>query len=317
MITKLNLDPENHALATQMASTHLIPKIAQEEISELKENIFLDDSLQGWTSETLRKAASVPGNLRILEDFEPTNGNPAIVTGNQTTNRTIILGYYRSNPRRIVLFPQAIELVAALPKFEPLRNDGDLLFRSVLLHEVGHWLTLHPERHQARINRCSSLFNEEAETVTELLNWLTFATPKLNKVGESKRLLQCQYLKRSFGPSWEYQVYPFWLFATGLANSRGHLDGSISATDKNEAREYLASWLRSPSDLPSRAPVVRCIHSDKFPMPESWRALLPVFANPSGELLRKLDDHFEYWSHPASVITHSDLENRLPDILDI
>lgn len=317
MTTTYNLCTDERALAERMAKILLESPAAQSEIDALEGRVFLDDTLQGWTPNSLRQAASTSGGLSIQEDFECPPDDGSVSIGDQASRGIIVLGYYRAQPRQIVLFPEAIRLVADLPEFTPLGSDPDLLFRSVLFHEIGHWLTLHPSRHSARVERCLVPPSEEAETLTEILSWLTFAQADQTGVSGVRNLLQCQNLKRSRGPLWQYQVYPFWLFATGLVTNREQLVGAHTPAISNEGWKYLTEWSAGADAMPLRAPAIRNIQSRLFPKPETWIPLLPGFDDPPEELVKRTATLAEYWSEPLIIAPSPAGEEDLLDALDI
>lgn len=291
---------EDQRLAAEMANTHLSPKLAPEEVRALDGNVWLDDSQQGWTSASLAKAAR-GRNLKINED------SPDLV-GSQAQNGIITLGYYRSAPREIVLFPRAIQQVAELPEFKNAGIDASLLFKSVLLHEIGHWLTLIPSLHKSRIQRIGNSFpSEEAESLTELLNWLFLSHSTKAGDAESRRLLECQYFKRTRGPVWQYQVYPFWLVATGLVTSQAQLEGLEPGRLSAEAHDYLTDWFRGCNEEPARGAAARNVSNSSFPTTAAFHHLLPGFEKscfnleerirtlttmwPNGEIVDLSEDH--------------------------
>lgn len=277
-----------------MASVHLEPLAAASEIKELTDRIFLDDSLQGWTPATLHKSASKPGALRIREDIECPPGNQPIDLGNAASGGFIVLGYYRAHPRQIILFPAAIRMVAALPDFASLNNDHELLFHSVLLHEIGHWLTLHPQTHRARIGRCQPP-SGEAETLTEILNWITLTQAVRDGTPGSKQLLRCQHLKRSRGPTWQYQAYPLWLMAGGHITEPSRQLPGIDPGDLSRGYRWLAGWLEADEPEPSYGTTCAHIKGTTFPGTSKLRSWLPYFSNPDPELAVHIDRVLDAW----------------------
>ena len=283
-------------LAELMAGFHLDGKTAGAEIEALRGNILLDDSVQGWSGTALKSAASTPGGLRIDEDFECPPSDEPVDIGNQAFNRIIVLGYYRRHPRQIVLFPEAIRLVANLPDFVAAGIDFDLLFQSVLLHEIGHWLTLIPGCHHSRIARCQSPPNEEAETLTELLNWLALTGANEEGNSQARRLLKCQHFKRNRGPVWQYQVYPFWLAASGIVTKLDQLSGCHKANLQPQALEWLKRWMTRAEEFPDHQVAIKALRSAIFPRSEAFQSFLPCFRFSAAGLSDRITDLLSYWT---------------------
>jgi hypothetical protein len=295
-------------MAGEMANTHLPPELASEEICALDGNVWLDDSLQGWTSVSLAKAAH-DRKLKINED------SPDLI-GNQAQNGIIALGYYRSAPREIVLFRRAIQLVAELPEFSNAGIDASLLFKSVLFHEIGHWLTLIPSLHNSRIQRIGKSFpSEEAESLTELLNWLFLSQSTAVGDAESRRLLQFQYFKRNCGPVWQYQVYPFWLVATGLVTSQAQLEGLEPGRLSVEAHDYLTDWFRGCSEEPARGAAARNVSNSSFPTTADFHHLLPGFEKSCFNLYERIRQLTKSW--PNGEIVDSSKDHGGTDLFDV
>lgn len=311
------LTPEDLPFVEQMANTHLASRSASQEISAMNGCIWLDDSLQGWKPETLAKAAS-DGRLSIGEDFEDAVGQQLPPNGIQGTRNWIILGCYRHHPREIVLFPKAIELVAGLPEFQKAGIDSKLLFKSVLFHEIGHWLTLVPGLHPSRIQRVrQSCPSEEAESLTELLNWLALSYAAEAGNADARRLLQCQFYKRNRGPVWQYQVYPFWLVASGLVTSHMQLEGREPATLGTEACKLLESWLLGDGEYPASSPTARYLMNSVFPNPESIGHLLPGLGKPPSMVTARIGELMMKWSSLLKIPLIQPGEDDPLDVLDI
>lgn len=204
---------------------------------ELHERVFLDTSLQGWTPESLREAAE-KDELEISRDLEADFPDP-VVSGSSpgfdhlSSRRCILLGYYCPEPRHIVLFPSAIRLVAEVKGIA-----GNVLKRVVLVHELAHWFTLGngEQRLGYRSDGGSAFWEREhlkpseyAETLAELVSWLVFNGGGVKNAMEAEAHRKCQYRLNDPAPHYAYQLYRFWLVASGMATTMDDLKGEGQA----------------------------------------------------------------------------------------
>ena len=206
----------------------------QDARKELHERVFLDPSFQGWTLESFRDHEPI----EILRDYEDDPNKLA-------TNRQILLGYYRPDPRSIVLFPNAIRLVS-----ERKGLAVDVLTRVVLVHELAHWFTL-----DGTSNRFGGMESglwpnepakpsEYAETLAELVSWLVFNTEAAKNMTDAKEHLRQQYLLNDPAPHYTYQLYWFWLVAAGVARGVDDLRGESAGLSDLPGAEHLHKWIR-------------------------------------------------------------------------
>jgi len=269
--------------------------------TDVPDKVTLNPSLQGWNSKSL-KAAS---NLNIREDIElPASGSPQV--DNLASCGVLLLGYYRATPREIVLFPEAMRLVVELDAYQKADISYELLFRSVLLHEVGHWITLHPRNHKARIGRCVSPPNDEAESLTETLNWISLVLAAREGVSGSLELLRCQYFKRSRGPVWQYQIYPFWLAASGLVSCKQQLSAAPLLEPNSKTLDWFRNWFAGNEELPfghgRQANTLDAMRDGIFTRSEKIREFLPFFDSYSPEIENRIAQLFEKWDEEWKIL---------------
>ena len=263
-------------------------------------NVWLSSSLQGWDADSFRReerAGKVPIQDEIF-DREPDDWEDG------RANRVILLGVYIAGPpSKIILFPEAIRLVARSPRFtEPLPSGNtssyDLLFQSVLIHELAHWFTLDPIKHTSRLglNRhhappeqgsrpsLAVTFTEVAETLAELLSWLTANAHGANDRVHALDLLRCQYLLKEPAASYEYQLYAFWLAYTGLVDTCEQLQGktlkTLDCVELGARLSAIKTWIQGDDIKPASTlahEVYRAGHDSKL----AKKRLYPGFIHPS------------------------------------
>jgi hypothetical protein len=90
---------------------------------------------------------------------------------------------------------------------------------------------------------------ELAETLAELISWFGFSFHARRDPGIARKLLRCQFLTNSPGPGYEYQLYWFWLFFSGLAEHSEQVTGTelIDTLSPRLSKriEAFACWARS------------------------------------------------------------------------
>lgn len=202
--------------------------------AELLENVWVDPSLQGWSAEAFN-ASDETEPVKIGDLILPEMGEDRPWDGAaDKEERVLFLGLYYGSPRQIILFPNAIELVACSKRFHeryplPLQRRIDLLTKVVLIHESVHWFTLDPEKHKTRWNLQGEhpvQFTELVETLAELISWLAFSSHAKHEPKVARELLLVQYLSNDPACGYEYQLYWCWLVFSGLAEEREQLQGT-------------------------------------------------------------------------------------------
>jgi hypothetical protein len=236
-----------------------------EEVKDLRGNVFLDYSFQGWTAKLIDA-----GEVLIKDDIiSDLNGERP--WDDAERQGILYLGLYCTAPRKIILFPNAIKLVAGSKRFKGECSGApesveSLLTKVVLIHEIAHWFTLVPNKHDTRLALAQPARRDLAETFAELLSWVTF---NLHYAGSPKlaaALLRVQYLTNDPAGGYEYQLYWFWLVLTGLGSERKFLQGShcpeIHSDDFKERLEAISKWASS-DEIDPRILLIRIAKSRK------------------------------------------------------
>lgn len=263
------------------------------EIALLLDNVWLDPSLQGWTTDSFN-AADEEGSVQIQDSIELDPGGSQLWE-NAACGGILFLGLYIGEPRRIIIFPNAIELVANSKRFRGAypgapRSIVDQLTKVVLIHEVVHWLTLHPKKHLARWElrrEDPTQFTELAETLAELVSWLTFSLHAKHDLSLARTLLRTHYLIKGPACSYPYQLYWFWLVLSGLADSLDHLRG-VELQDLDFCRfhgrpEAIAIWAGADQRWhdPDSADLLNRIAKSAIGLPDEMPSMLPGFESPA------------------------------------
>lgn len=245
--------------------------------------MLLDPSLQGWTRETFRSQEQI----EILRDIEDRD-----LGGLSSRQKpAILLGYYQHDPRCIVLFPNAIQLVA-----ERKGWAVDVLTRVVLIHELAHWFTLDGTRNRFGGTETGLWPNEStkpseyAETLAELVSWLVFNTVAAENMPDAREHLRQQYLLNDPSTHYSYQLYWFWLVAAGVARGLNDLRGECAGLANSPGTKHLHKWIRGGGfhgDLLTpgcRSEFLKNLCAGK-------ELLIEGFNNP----YRELHDRFDAW----------------------
>lgn len=281
----------------------------------LLNSIWLDPSMQGWTKEELQEGkAKICDKIYLDDVFDPFRPDARPWEEYKAKgNGAVLLGFYCCNPQRIVLFPNVIEAVAGQKEYLDLfdgciRRSCDALTRMVLVHELGHWFTLNPQRQAARLclpqpgygagdpsrlcnERCN--FHETAESLANLCTWFAFQYLAKTDETRARALMATMYHCCNAAASYEYQLYWFWLVFSGISECPEMLDGrkfqdmNCAALERrilelsnwaigNES-EPLSNWAAGNESEPLNLP--RQVLKDDCD-PDHFKGALPGFAAP-------------------------------------
>ena len=298
----------------------------------LLDSIWLDPSLQGWTKKELQEGEAKIGDEIYPDDvLDPARPDARPWDDNKSKGKGVVfLGLYFANPRRIVLFPNAIKAVAGRQEFLDasggcIRRASDTLTRKVLVHELGHWFTLDPDSRKqaarlalpkpgygagnpARLGNegeyCN--FHETAESLANLCSWFAFQHLASTDEKSARELMRTMFLTYNSAASYEYQLYWFWLVFGGIADCPRKLDGGAFLDLNLESLscriERLSAWAAGDSAEPDALP--RQLVMDKFDPGILKTNCLPGFTAPlegylqaaNGLWCRRYMD-YEKWKH--------------------
>lgn len=259
---KYSPDPEDDLLRRTLIDLLSQGQPSVSNAPSLSEDIYLDPCLSGWPLEELEDENVKPGDDIIWEGVsDPLEDRP---WDNPEKKGMLLLGLYIASPcRKIILFPNAIELVAGRnPEFlqafgGDIPKARDALLRIVLLHEMSHWFTLDPATHGNRLsltyNLCEQVDTkalgegrlsgaELAETLAQLCTWLTLRklAASASQADRTKDLLRAMLLIADPAATYHYQLFWFWLFLSGVV-----IPSDLSQSGNSQALDKLAKWAKS------------------------------------------------------------------------